>query len=212
MKMPKISKNALHVQYDVAVWKHGYVWLLIAGAGLVLLGLEVLWQSKQSAHLQTAKVELARAQQQLLDLQKNKLSGTNQVEQNSSAESVKNHTISQQEVGKVLQRVVELGNANKVVLTQSEFQTSNEGHGGLRQIQVTVPLRANYKALRAFIEDMLRQLPMLSVDQVGIKREAITQEMTETRLKLSIWVDPQKLTSVAQTAPTTNVLAGSKNP
>jgi Tfp pilus assembly protein PilO len=107
------------------------------------------------------------------------------------------YTVSEAELSNIVRQITAIAKTQGLVLTQSEFQTSNEGHGGLRQVQITLPVRANYAQVRSFAEAALRQLPMVSVDQIGIKRETIAQASVEVRLKLSVWVDPRKGNSSA---------------
>lgn len=207
MKMPMISVGPLRIKYNIAVWRHGWVWLLLSAMGLVLIALQLFWQARQQAHLQKARAMLTQAQQQFIDAQKSKSVGSSSGESFNVLESLDHYTTSQQEVGKILQAIIEIGRTHRVVLAQSEFQTTSEGHGGLRQIQVTLPIRADYTALRAFIEATLRQLPMVSIDQISIKRENVAQGLMETRLKLSIWVDPQKTTNTVPITSNVGVMA-----
>lgn len=192
MKMPTLSTAALRTRVDIAVWRYGWLWLLVVVLGLLLMALELGWQARQQASLQVQRQELAQRQQQYLLAEKTPRTSARSVDVPNDLEALDRYTVSQQEVGAVLRQIVALGTAHGVALTQSEFQTGKEGHGGLQQVQITLPVRATYAALRAFTEASLRQLPMLSMDQINMKREVIAQGSVDVRLKLSIWVDPQK--------------------
>jgi hypothetical protein len=207
MKMPMISVGRLRVKYDIAIWRHGRIWLLLSAMGIALIALQLFGQARQQAHMHTARAMLTQAQQQFINAQKSKSGGSTSDESSNVLESLDHYTTSQQEVGKILQAIIEIGRTNRVVLAQSEFQTTSEGHGGLRQIQMTLPIRADYSTLRAFIEATLRQLPMVSIDQISIKRESVAQGLMETRLKLSIWVDPQKITNTVPIKSNVGVMA-----
>jgi Type II secretion system (T2SS), protein M subtype b len=211
MKLPTISSGALRTRVDIAVWRYGWLWLVIIALGLILIALELIWQPRQQASLETQRIALAQQQQQYLSADKTQRTSARSSDVPNDLESLDRYTVSQQEVGTVLRQVLALGGTHGVALTQSEFQTSNEGHGGLQQVQITLPVRASYTALRAFTEASLRQHPMVSMDQINMKREAITQGTVEVRLKLSIWVDPQK--TMAAKLPTTKTSArGAKKP
>lgn len=209
MKMATLSAGALRTRFDIAVWRYGWLWLLVLALALILMALELGWQPRQQASLETQRTALTQQQQQFLQVEKTQRTRARASDKPNDLESLDRYTVSQQEVGTVLRQVLALGTTHGVALTQSEFQTSNEGHGGLQQVQITLPVRASYTALRAFTEATLRQHPMVSIDQINIKREAITQGTVEVRLKLSIWVDPQK-TKTTLPNPTKTAARGVK--
>jgi Type II secretion system (T2SS), protein M subtype b len=192
MKMPTFSAGAVRTRFDIALWRYGWLCLVIVALGLVLMALELGWQPRQQARLEAQRQELTQRQQQFLLAEKTQRASARSVDAPNDLESLDRYTVSPPEVGTVLRQIFALGSAHGVALTQSEFQTSKEGHGGLQQVQITLPARANYAALRAFTEASLHQHPMLSMDQIHMKREAIAQGTVDVRLKLSIWVDPQK--------------------
>jgi hypothetical protein len=211
MKMPTIYSGRLRTRFDIAVWRYGWVWLLIMVLSVALVALELGWQARQQTSLAAQRVELANLQQQFLLTEKKQLANAHTSDIPNDLESLDHYTVSQQEVGSVLRQVLALSSAYSVALTQSEFQTSNDGHGGLRQVQITLPVRSSYAALRAFTEATLREHPMVSIDQVSMKRETIAQGIAEVRLKLSIWVDPQK-TMASKPVSRKATLQGAKRP
>jgi Type II secretion system (T2SS), protein M subtype b len=211
MKLPTINSGTLRTRVDIAVWRYGWLWLVIVALGLILMALELGWQPRQQASLETQRTALAQQQQQFLLAEKTQRTSALSSDGPNDLESLDRYTVSQQDVGTVLRQVLALGSTHGVTLTQSEFQTSNEGHGGLQQVQITLPVRASYTALRAFTEASLRQHPMVSMDQINMKREAITQGTVEVRLKLSIWVDPQK-TKATPPISTKTTARGAKKP
>jgi hypothetical protein len=161
----------------------------------LLIALELLWWPQQQVALRISQSDLAAAQQRFLKAQNTPAPTTPVATHTNPWASLDRHTISEIELSAKVRQIVALAKSHGVVLTQSEFQTITEGHGGLRQVQITLPVRASYPQLRAFVETVLRQLPMVSVDQIALKREAIVQASVEVRLKLSVWVDPRKVTA-----------------
>jgi Type II secretion system (T2SS), protein M subtype b len=210
MKLPNINSGALRTRLDIAVWRYGWLWLLVLALTLILMALELGWHPRQQASLEAQRTALAQQQQQYLSAEKTQRTSARSSDVPHDLESLDRYTVSQQDVGTVLREVLALGGTHGVALTQSEFQTSNEGHGGLQQVQITLPVRASYTALRAFTEATLRQHPMVSMDQINMKREAITQGIVEVRLKLSIWVDPQKTKPTLPTSTKTPARGANK--
>ena len=96
-------------------------------------------------------------------------------------------------VSDILRSVGRIAQRNGVVLSQSEYQNSAEGHGGLSRLQVTMPLRASYPQLKKFVEQVLLEYPGISVDELVLKRESVAQNQVEVRVKLSLWIQPGKL-------------------
>lgn len=77
---------------------------------------------------------------------------------------------------------------HRVDVLSSDFQRQTMGQTGVVQQSVVVPFRASYAQVKAFLFDVLRNNPSLSMDQIAIKREAVAQSNPEIRVKFSIWV------------------------
>ncbi len=204
MKAWPIAPGLWRTRVDIGLWRHGWVWPVILATGLLLAAAHWLWIPQQQAALRTSQFEVNTAKQRLQIVRNIPVIATPTIVTVDPKESLNGYTISEAELSNIVRQITEIAKTQGLVLTQSEFQTSNEGHGGLRQVQITLPVRANYAQVRSFAEAALRQLPMVSVDQIGIKRETIAQTSVEVRLKLSVWVDPRKGSSSASAklAPT----------
>lgn len=192
--MMRVSRRwqQLRVYLEIGVWRFGWLWLLIVAAGLMASLTQWWWLPQQqkagAAELQTLTVlQLEQASKLKLPAQDLQLD-----DDNSVLTELGRISYAEAEVTTVLRRIGQIASSSGLSLAQSEYQTSDEGHGGLRQVQVTLPMRATYPQMRQWIESILRQLPGVSIDQIMLKREAVSQSQGDIRIKLSIWVDPYK--------------------
>lgn len=193
--------HTLRTGLEIGAWRYGWLW----GVNLVL-GLAVLLSHFVGLPQQHRAIDLAR--QILLGVQAEQarnsqspvpvLPTDNDPHQLAALTRIR---VAEADVGEVVQRISRIASTQGLRLAQSEFQTSSEGHDGLRQVQVTLPLRATYPQLRGWIEAVLRQIPGVSIDQITLKRETVAQGQAEIRIKLSIWVAPNPPAPLPQPAP-----------
>lgn len=80
---------------------------------------------------------------------------------------------------------------------EADFRLTTQGFSGLQQQQIVLPLQGSYPSFRSFVLDLLQNYPGVSVDQIQIKREGVSQGNPEIRVRLSIWTDPEKHDALA---------------
>lgn len=193
MSFPVLWVAEPRLQLEVALWRNGWVWLLIAAMAVAALTGWLWWWPEQQRNLASLQMSVEQAR---VDQSRHRaapppspgITGDDAV-----LADLQRIGYAETELTDVLRAISILAKAQGISLGQSAFQTSVEQHGGLRQVQITLPMTATYPQLRRFAETVLRQLPGVSVDQFGLKREAVAQGQAEARLKLSVWVDPYKV-------------------
>lgn len=185
------------VQLEVALWRYGWIWLLTGMAALIALPAGAWWSQAQQRELKTARSTLEQAR---VEQAKGRLlsmpalpSGSDDAVLSQLDQSIYADTA----LSSVLRSLAQIAKAQGLTLVQSDFQTLGDSHGGLRQVQLTLPVNAAYPQLRRFVEEVLRQLHGVSVDHLGLKRETVSQGQIEARLKLSVWIDPFKTVSTS---------------
>ena len=200
-----ISSTGLVLRFrlrvEIALWRYGWLWVSVLVAAISASAFGLWWLPHQQQVLQTHEAtfgQLVTDQDRLKNSPKMVVPASNeelalaQLEQASYAES---------ELSDILRQMSQIAKAQGLVLAQSEFQTSNEGHGGLRQVQISLPVRASYPQVRQFIELVLRKFPGISLDQLVLKRETVALNQADIRLKLSVWIDPQKIAEINKGKP-----------
>lgn len=190
------SLQTLRLHIEISLWRYGWIWLVTPFALLCAASLHFWWLPQQvqtaallSQRLSSLEFEHKRRRQAPAPVQAIS-------EDVQAVGQLKRVSYSPTEVSTALQLVQQIARAKGISLVQSEFQTTAEGFAGLKQVQVTLPLRCSYPQLRDFTNTVLRQLPGVSLDQIILKRDNIAQSHAEVRLKISIWVDPNKPTQV----------------
>ena len=198
------------LQLEVALWRAGWVWLVIAGAAATAVGGWAWWWPLQQRELATLHATVNQARLDEARRRAAPASAPSLSRDDAVLAELQRIGYPETELSGVLRTVSALAKTEGIVLGQSAFQTSIEPHGGLRRVQITLPMAATYPQLRRFSESVLRQLPGVSVDQFGLKREAIALGQADARLKLSVWLDPHKM--VAPPALPASASAGTKAP
>lgn len=179
------------LRLEILLWRHGLVWLGVLGLvvaalalWLVLLpgGAQVLAQTRAELHT----LESGQAVRVV--------SPSERVGQQDAAlvAELDRVALPEHEVSEVLRRLGRIAQSKGLTLTETDFQATGEGLGGLRRLQLTLPLRAGYPQVRQFVEAVLLEFPGVSVDQMLLKRDSVGQRQGEIRLRLSIWTNPAK--------------------
>jgi hypothetical protein len=80
---------------------------------------------------------------------------------------------------------------NGVVLAQGEFRLIKDTEGGLSRYQIVLPVKAGYRNTRAFVRDMLRDLPGCALEEVNFRRDDAQSGVLDTQLRMTLFVfDP----------------------
>jgi hypothetical protein len=189
------------VRAQIHLWRQGWVILLVLCLFTCAAALHYGWKPEQQAQLIAHKNILINTQKQYQQLLKMPLAAYEVDPNLAKLNQLNDRVYAQKDAGIQLQLIAQIAKAKNILLAQSEIQTIQEGHGGLQQLQVTLPVRSGYTEMRQFIEEVLRQLNGVSVDQILIKRENVAQGQLEARIKLSLWIDVNKQTSRTDTRP-----------
>jgi Tfp pilus assembly protein PilO len=191
VKMSSFLRKCL-VHAQIYLWRQGWVVLLLLGLlvciAFIYYGLKPEQQEQLIAHKNALKI----VQDNYQKLADTPIILTQITPDLDNFKRLNDRVYAQKDVGNLLQLIVQIAKAKNITLVQSEIQTIKEGYSGLEQLQVTFPVRTGYIEMRQFIQEVLRQLNGVSVDQISIKRENVAQGQLEARIKLSIWVDVNK--------------------
>lgn len=74
-----------------------------------------------------------------------------------------------------------------VAVAQADYRRNTDSQQTWTQLQIAMPVKADYLALRKFIFAALAAMPSLSLDQLTLKREQAANSMVEAQLVFSIW-------------------------
>lgn len=176
---------------EILLWRHGLIWPGVLVLLVAALALWLVLLPGGAQQLAQARAELQRLQSGQVVLALSPAERTGQ-EDAALVAALDRVALSEQEVSEVLRRLGRIAQSKGLTLTETDFQATGEGLGGLRRLQLTLPLRAAYPQVRQFVEAVLLEFPGVSVDQMLLKRESVGQRQGEIRLRLSIWTNPAK--------------------
>lgn len=71
---------------------------------------------------------------------------------------------------------------------RSELRLSQQRELGLLRYSVNMPLSGSYPALRAFVEDLQRRDPALSIDRLRLRRASVSATTVDADLTFSLYM------------------------
>lgn len=91
-----------------------------------------------------------------------------------------------------------------VALDQAEFRFSREPTELLARYAILLPIKADYRALRRFTRDALRELPGLALEEVNLRRSDPKSPLLEAQMRFVLFVATPSKASVASAAAPSN--------
>lgn len=76
-----------------------------------------------------------------------------------------------------------------VELSSSDYRLINEADARLARYEMILPVRGNYKQIRAFIAAALEAVPAMAISAVAVRRENVTSEILEVRLEANLYLN-----------------------
>lgn len=75
-----------------------------------------------------------------------------------------------------------------VQIEQAEFRFANEAGEPLMRYLIVLPVKSDYRALRRFVREAMRELPGLSLDEVNLRRSEVNATALEVQLRFVLFV------------------------
>lgn len=75
-----------------------------------------------------------------------------------------------------------------VVLSTGEYRLVSEPGGRLQRYQITLPADGTYPDLRAWMADVLNELPTMALDELSLKRNAVGESQVQARVRWSFYL------------------------
>ena len=88
-----------------------------------------------------------------------------------------------------LERVYALAQAQALELRQAEYRLEQRATGPVAY-RITLPLRGSYAQVRAFLDAVLREMPLASVDALRFERERAADARLDARIHLTLHFRP----------------------
>jgi hypothetical protein len=84
-----------------------------------------------------------------------------------------------------LAKLYAIGKATGVELQSANYKTQNAG-GRLQRYEIVLPLTGSYTQMRDFLKRSLAEIPVLSLDQISLKRENRREGTVQAELRLTL--------------------------
>ena len=84
-----------------------------------------------------------------------------------------------------LAKLYAIGRATGVELQSATYKTQNAG-GRLQRYEIVLPLTGSYTQMRDFLKRSLAEIPVLSLDQITLKRENRREGTVQAELRLTL--------------------------
>jgi hypothetical protein len=84
-----------------------------------------------------------------------------------------------------LAKLYAIGKATGVELQSASYKTQSAG-GRLERYEIVVPLTGSYTQMRDFLKRSLAEIPVLSLDQISLKRENRREGTVQAELRLTL--------------------------
>ena len=89
-----------------------------------------------------------------------------------------------------LERVYALARAANLELLQGEYRLEQR-NSGPAAYRITLPVRGSYVQVRSFLDALLREMPLASVDALRFERKKIADAQLEAQLRLTLHFRPR---------------------
>jgi hypothetical protein len=84
-----------------------------------------------------------------------------------------------------LAKLYAIGKATGVELQSATYKTQDAG-GRLQRYEIVLPLTGSYTQMRDFLKRSLAEIPVLSLDQISLKRENRREGTVQAELRLTL--------------------------
>ena len=85
-----------------------------------------------------------------------------------------------------LAKLYAIGTATGVELQSASYKTQSAPGSKLERYEITVPLTGSYTQMRDFLKRSLAEIPVMSLDQVSLKRESRREGTVQAELHLTL--------------------------
>ena len=180
--MARLNSTFVHrLQWETRRQLARLGWGAVLGSALLLGAAALAWQSsKLMAHQAALRAEIAQVRKAppVVD------SGVPDMARKIAAFQAYlplHETIPEQ-----LKTLVDVAEKNGIVLARADYKPVLEDSADFMRYQVSLPVKADYARIQAFIVGALKSLPTLTLDSVTFKRDQIETGDVEARVQFSL--------------------------
>lgn len=91
-------------------------------------------------------------------------------------------------IAPALARLHAMARKRGVQIDQAEFKLASEANEPLARYTIVLPVKADYRSLRHFTRDALRELPGLALEEVNLRRGEAKSPLLESQLRFVLFL------------------------
>lgn len=173
---------SLRTACELAVWRYGWAWLLAALLALVAVAVELGVNAPLAVRIERDAQPLNATPRPSEPSPAAALPV-----QAEAAERIEAMLRAQGSFESQFRRLVALADKHGVALSRGDYQPVGGGASDLERVHVHLSVGARYPQLRGFVEEALRTLPAVSLDQFAVKREKSDKGSVEIQVRMTFW-------------------------
>jgi Tfp pilus assembly protein PilO len=85
-------------------------------------------------------------------------------------------------------RINAAARAKGLTLASGEYKLERRADHKLARYQMTLPVTGTYTQIREFVGAVLADVPAAALDEITLRRDAVTSATLEARIRLSLWL------------------------
>lgn len=163
-------------------YRHGWP----AAAGLVLIVSAIGWQlfgaPALSAHTMALRTEQVELRKQLAQQSKPQETPRSRLEVLYASLPVATDTLA------AVKTIHQAAAANGVKLAHGDYRLARDTGTPLLRYQITLPARASYPQLRAWLSDVMNAVPTAALDEINFRRDDVGSPSVESRMRLTLFL------------------------
>lgn len=162
-------------------------WQGVAGLVLILVGVGVLLLVPQQWEAATiAKGVAERSKQEFARGADGGQKG--EADTGQALASFRELLTSEDQADEAMEIIQRDAQKHGLVLAGTEYKWQRQANAKLAEVHIAMPVKAGYAPLRAFVKDVLADVPGIALEQFDLQRENVGSSDVEARLRFSLFL------------------------
>jgi Tfp pilus assembly protein PilO len=89
----------------------------------------------------------------------------------------------------LLEKLAALAEKNGISLNEGEYKALPDKGGRLLRFQMALPVKGEYRQIRAFLTELSTEIPVLALENVQFTRRDIADATVEARIRLALYLE-----------------------
>ncbi|WP_424194630.1 hypothetical protein ACMYR3_03700 [Ampullimonas aquatilis] len=91
------------------------------------------------------------------------------------------------DVPEVMKQMLELSKKNNVQIESADFKVVKDVDSRLLRYQMQIPVKSNYQNFRVFLNQLMKDVPYLALNETSFKRDTSKDDQLEIRLIVDLY-------------------------